>query len=510
MAPRLRPRSRAVARRRRRTLARELVLFGAFVALVAVLLSGVTAWYTARGNAEAQERDRLGRQATVLSRIPRLSAVLVEGEQLIAGANGVEPAVLEPSGTLRGPAAPAVSNAQRDLLLARKPLSATGTLNGREVIIEGRAHLAGGVILTKSTAEVDEAAARIRRNLVLPLCAGLLGAGLAGLLLARRIARPLTRAAVLAGRLAAGERGITESGRPDGSGGPGGSGESGESGQSGVSGAGGPAGQGAGPDPSAGPGPLEVAEVTRALAVLDRELTRAEGRRRDFLLSVSHEIRTPLTTLRGYAEALADGVIPAERVPEIGGVLGAEAQRLDGFLRDLLDLARLEADSGDFRITPTDTDLSDLVTRAAASWRERCARHGVEFRLEETESGTPVVVRTDSFRVRQLLDCLLENALRVTPAGRPVVLALAAPPAGGGARLQVRDGGPGLTGEDVEVAFERGALHDRYRGERPGGSGLGLAIAHRLATRLGGTLTVLGRGPEGGAAFTLDLPAAHP
>ncbi|MFG2291979.1 sensor histidine kinase [Streptomyces sp. NPDC048603] len=490
---------------RRRTLARELVLFAAFVALVAVLLSGVTAWYTARGNAEAQERDKLARQATVLSRIPRLSAVLVEGEQLIAGANGVEPAVLEPTGTLRGPGAPAVSNAQRDLLLARKPLSATGTLNGREVIIEGRAHRTGGVVLTKSTAEVDAAAARIRRNLVLPLCAGLLGAGLAGLLLARRIARPLTRAAGLAGRLAAGERGITESGGP---------------------GSAPPAradtdhdhdhdrGPGPGPGPDLGPipdsGPLEVAEVTRALAVLDRELTRSERRRQEFLLSVSHEIRTPLTTLRGYAEALADGVIPAERVPEIGGVLGAEAQRLDRFLRDLLDLARLEADAGDFRIDPTETDLSALVTRAAASWRERCARHGVAFRLEEPEPGAPVTVRTDGFRVRQLVDCLLENALRVTPEGRPVVLALAAPSGDGGARLQVRDGGPGLTEQDVEVAFERGALHDRYRGERPVGSGLGLAIAHRLATRLGGTLTVLGHGPEGGAAFTLDLPATHP
>ncbi|WP_435060057.1 sensor histidine kinase [Streptomyces sp. bgisy060] len=493
--------------RHRRTLAGELVLFATFVALVAVLLSGGTAWYTARGNAEAQERDELARQATVLSRIPRFSALLFEGEQLIAGANGVEPAVLDPTGVLRGPAATAVSNAQRDQLLARKPLSATGTLHGREVIIEGRTYGTGGVVLAKSTAEVDEAAARIRRSLALPLCAGLLGAALAALLLARRIARPLARAAALAGRLAAGERGIT---RAAGSGSPT---PAPSAAPATASARTGPplradAERDHGHDHGPGPdfGPLEVGEVTRALAVLDRELTRGERRRQDFLLSVSHEIRTPLTTLRGYAEALADGVIPAERVPEIGGVLGAEAQRLDGFLRDLLDLARLEADVGDFRIDPADTDLSALVTRAAASWLERCARHGVEFRLETPEPGLPAVVRTDGFRVRQLVDCLLENALRVTPEGRPIVLALAVPP-GCHARLQVRDGGPGLTAQDVEVAFERGALHDRYRGERPVGSGLGLAIAHRLATRLGGTLSVLGHGPEGGAAFTLDLPA---
>ncbi|MFF5447823.1 histidine kinase dimerization/phospho-acceptor domain-containing protein [Streptomyces sp. NPDC012888] len=452
----------------RGTLARELVLFGGLVALIAVLLSGVTAWYTARGSAEAQERDRLGRQATVLSRVPRMSALLLEGEQLIAGSNGVRLAVLDASGTLRGPAADAVSNAQRDVLLARRPLSAAGTLDGRPVIVEGRTSGVGGVVLTKPTGEVDEAAARIRRSLVLPLCAGLAGAAVAGLLLARRIARPLARAATAAGRLAGGERGVAV---PE-------------------------------------PGPAEVAELGRAMAVLDRELARGEERQREFLLSISHEIRTPLTTMRGYAEALADGVIGADGVPGTGRVLVAEAQRLDRFLSDLLDLARLEAD--EFRLDPVVTDLGVLLQQASGVWRERCARHGVEFRWEPPgEEGCPPV-RTDGFRVRQLAECLLENALRVTPAGRPVVLALAADPGGSGARIEVRDGGPGLTGADLAVAFERGALHARYRGERPVGSGLGLAIAHRLACRLGGSLAARGRGPEGGAVFTLTLPGAAP
>ncbi|MFJ7159697.1 sensor histidine kinase [Streptomyces sp. NPDC101118] len=483
-------------RRPRLTLTREMVLCAGLVALVAVLLSGVTAWYTARGNAEAQERDRLGRQATVLSRLPRLSGLLVEGEQLIAGANGVRVAVLDPSGTLTGPAAPAVSNAQRDQLLARRPLSATGTLDGEEVIVEGRVFRAGGVVLTKSTAEVDEAAARLRRNLLLPSLAGLAGAGLAGFFLARRLARPLVRAARVAGRLAAGERGVAA--QP-------GDQERGGTAPYERSGGGGEAGAvpGEPPGPGPGPGPVEVAELSRALAVLDGALARSEARQREFLLSISHEIRTPLTSVWGYAEALADGVIPAERVPETGRLLTAEARRLDRFLGDLLDLARLEAD--EFRLDPADTDLASLVTEAGEVWRERCARHGVEFRLEVPAEPGPGPVRTDGFRVRQLADCLLENALRITPAGRPVVLALAPGPDGRGARIEVRDGGPGLALEDEAVAFERGALHQRYRGERPVGSGLGLAIAHRLAGRLGGTLTVRGHGPEGGAVFSLTL-----
>ncbi|MEU7556028.1 HAMP domain-containing sensor histidine kinase [Streptomyces sp. NPDC044571] len=468
--------------RRRGTLARELVLFAGLIALVAVLMSGLTAWYTARGSAEAQERGRLARQATALSRIPRLSVLLVEGEQLIAGSNGLRLAVLDASGTLHGPASAAVTNAQRDLLLTRRPLSATGTLGGERVIVEGRTFGAGGVVLAKPMVEVDEAAARIRRSLVLPLCAGLVGAACAGLLLARRITRPLTRAAEIAGRLADGQRGIAATGpdavREDRAGGePGG-------------------------------GPAEVVELNRAMAVLDQALLRSEEGRREFLLSISHEIRTPLTTMHGYAEALADDVIPADRVAETGRVLVAEAQRLDRFLSDLLDLARLEAD--EFRLAPADTDLVALLEQAVEVWRDRCARHGVVFRWEPPAAGEPSrPVRTDGFRVRQLADCLLANALRITPAGRPVVLALAAVP-GGGMRIEVRDGGPGLTDDDVAVAFERGALHERYRAERPVGSGLGLAIAHRLATRLAATLTATGHGPEGGAVFTLTLPAAPP
>ncbi|MER5912558.1 ATP-binding protein [Streptomyces sp. NPDC001982] len=85
------------------------------------------------------------------------------------------------------------------------------------------------------------------------------------------------------------------------------------------------------------------------------------------------------------------------------------------------------------------------------------------------------------------------------------VLALS-PDGTGGARLQVRDGGPGLTDEDVAVAFERGALTARYRGVRPVGSGLGLAIAHRLTSRLGAAITAEGHAPEGGACFTVRLP----
>jgi signal transduction histidine kinase len=112
-------------------------------------------------------------------------------------------------------------------------------------------------------------------------------------------------------------------------------------------------------------------------------------------------------------------------------------------------------------------------------------------------------VETEPGRVRQVIDGLCENALRVVPTGLPLVLAARAGP--DAAVLEVRDGGPGFADEDLAVAFERGALNRRYRGIRKVGSGLGLALAARLVARLGGRITA-GHAPEGGAMFTVELP----
>jgi signal transduction histidine kinase len=189
-----------------------------------------------------------------------------------------------------------------------------------------------------------------------------------------------------------------------------------------------------------------------------------------------------------------DGVVSGPEVPSVGRTISAEAHRLDRLVTDLLDLARLGAD--DFRVDLAPVDLTEVVTGAAEVWRARCAAKGVEFRLEAPSEAT--VRTTDARRVRQVLDGLLENALRLTPAGRPVVLALHDV-------LQVRDGGPGLSEDDYRVAFRKGALHAKYERSRPVGTGVGLALVHGLVTRLGGTIEA-GPAPEGGAAFTVRLP----
>ena len=113
---------------------------------------------------------------------------------------------------------------------------------------------------------------------------------------------------------------------------------------------------------------------------------------------------------------------------------------------------------------------------------------------------------TDAARLRQVLDGLFDNALRVTPPGAAIVLAVRAEPDGRRGRGARRR--PGLTDDDLAVAFDQGVLHQRYRGVRQVGTGLGLAIVHGLVTRLAGTIEA-GHAAEGGARFTVRLPYAR-
>ncbi|MBO0877654.1 MAG: HAMP domain-containing histidine kinase, partial [Pseudonocardia sp.] len=250
-------------------------------------------------------------------------------------------------------------------------------------------------------------------------------------------------------------------------------------------------------------GPTEVARLAHSLNTLTSALHTSEARQREFLLSVSHELRTPLTAVKGYAEALADRVVTGDAAAEAGRTVLAESTRLERLVNDLLDLAR--SGTADFPIDIVPVNLTAIMTEAAEVWSTRCAESDVTLRTELPDM--PHEAHTDPTRLRQIVDGLMENALRVTPAGAPIVLAMRRDPDNAKDLLvEVRDGGPGLTPEDRAVAFQRFALYQRYRGVRQVGTGLGLALVHTLATRIGATASA-DAAPEGGASFRIRLPA---
>ena len=451
-------------RRHRPGLAWQTALATTAVAAVAVLLAGAVSFPLIRGAAESQARATLGRQAEILAGAPGLLSPANRRIDRIFTQQNIQVVVLTAAGRETGVAAGVLTEADRTALSADQPVSRVTRLGGNRVLVEGRAlEAGGGVVLVQRESVVGGVAASGSRRILVALLIGLAGAAVAGVVLARRLARPLQRAAAAAHRLAAGERAVRLT----------------------------PA------------GPAEVADVAEALNSLAGALQTSEGRQREFLLSVSHELRTPLTAVQGFAEALADGVATADEVAPTAAVILAESGRLERLVTDLLDLARLGAD--DFRIDLDEVDLTEVLRAAGTVWAARCADEGVSFTLETPSAPLPVV--TDPTRLRQIIDGLAENALRVTPAGSPIVLAARAD--GGDAVVEVCDGGPGLTEDDCRVAFERSALYDRYRGVRRVGTGVGLALVAGLVARLGGT-ALADRAAEGGARFTVRLRRTPP
>ncbi len=337
----------------------------------------------------------------------------------------------------------------------------TVVVGGVRHLVEARPAPAGGFALVRTADTGPLRTGLVRRNLGVALLAGIAVAVVVGLVVGRLLAGPLRRTATAARSLRSGRRDVRV--------------------------------------PVAGP--VEVSEVAGAVNDLADALARSEQRQRRFLLSVSHELRTPLTAVRGFAESLADDVVAGDDAAAAGRVIVREADRLDRLVGDLMELARLEAD--DFRLEPVHVDLAALATDAAAVWRARCTDADVPLVVH---AAVAAPVHADPRRLRQVLDGLAENALRVVPPGAPLVIATG----GGGAEawIEVRDGGPGLAPEDYAVAFEPGALHDRYRGRRPVGSGgVGLALVHGLVTRMGGAVRAT-PAPEGGACFRVSFPVA--
>jgi len=246
----------------------------------------------------------------------------------------------------------------------------------------------------------------------------------------------------------------------------------------------------------------EIGELARAFAQMRERLRGQESARRAFVATASHELRTPLTSLDGMLELLAEDLKsdPIDFVDARERVARAQQQtrRLASLASDLLDLSRLDA-AVELRSEPV--ELGEIARAVSA-----------EFELRADERGQSVVVAgaqdacwaaADPASVARIVRILLDNALRIAPAGSQVTISVAK--AGARATIEVADQGPGVSPEERELIFERFQRGREHRGEA--GFGLGLAIGRELARRMGGVLELVGGPP--GAAFRLELDVAE-
>jgi two-component system sensor histidine kinase BaeS len=253
----------------------------------------------------------------------------------------------------------------------------------------------------------------------------------------------------------------------------------------------------------------ELSSLTDSINVMAETLERLRGGERQFLMSVSHDLRTPLTSIRGFAEALADGT--ATDTARAADVIAAEARRLERLVRDLLDLAKLDANR--FSLDLRAVDMVEVVEDTADGFVPAGDRLGLTVIVHDpvtlganglaVEWSAPVPqVAADPDRLAQIVANLVENAMKY--AERTVEVGTwyrLAPDGIATAQVTVDDDGPGIPAEDLTRVFERLWVGARDQG-RQVGSGLGLTIVAELVAAMGGSITAESPVPRAGPSPT--------
>jgi PAS domain S-box-containing protein len=242
------------------------------------------------------------------------------------------------------------------------------------------------------------------------------------------------------------------------------------------------------------------------LIVVARDATEARELERlkdDFVATVSHELRTPLTPIKGWAMTLlqlADHLDEAQRIEGMRAIL-RHAERLERLITNILEVSKVERGLSDRR--EAIVDVRAIAEKVAVEFRAEHPARDIRFRDGALLHHT----RGDEVWVEQILSNLVSNALKYSPADRPIDISVSE--RDGTISLAVRDEGPGISEVDRERIFERFKRLGDHMTRSQGGTGLGLYIAKQLARAIGGEL-IVDSVPGDGATFTLRVGAIEP
>lgn len=250
--------------------------------------------------------------------------------------------------------------------------------------------------------------------------------------------------------------------------------------------------------------PVRADEATTgAVMVLHdiTELRRLERARRDFVANISHEFKTPLTAIQGFAETLLAGVAEPENQTRFLEIIRSNAVRLGRLTDDLLRLSQIEAGKMPLEMRPM--NICEAIQPCVETVRVNAAAKHLEIETE-CDPGLPQILG-DVNALHEILQNLLENAVRYTPEGGRILVKAEA--RNSGIALSVTDTGIGIPRASQERIFERFYRVDAARSREVGGTGLGLSITKHLVEAHGGKIEVeseIGRGSK----FTVLLPRA--
>lgn len=244
----------------------------------------------------------------------------------------------------------------------------------------------------------------------------------------------------------------------------------------------------------------ELNQLAGSFNKMAEQLEQVEIMRRRLIGDVAHELRTPLTSIKGSAEALMDGVLPASTETYLQ--IHAEAERLSRLVDDLQELSRVESHAVQLNIRPA--DLTSLIQTVSKRLWHQFDQKQVTLTFDPPQN--PILVLADDDRIIQVLTNLMGNALQYTPSNGSVTVFIESDK--NEARISVRDTGFGIPAEHLKHIFDRFYRVDKSRSRAHGGSGIGLTIARHLVEAHGGRIWAESMGENQGSAFMFTLPLA--
>jgi signal transduction histidine kinase len=241
-------------------------------------------------------------------------------------------------------------------------------------------------------------------------------------------------------------------------------------------------------------------QMAGQLQAADRARRDAEQMRTDLIAWASHDLQTPLASIRAILEALADKVVDEpESVQRYLLTAQRDVRSLSMLIDDLFQMAQLDA--GGLALHPENSSLSDLISDTLESFSQLADRQKIRIVGSADANIDPVAM--DTMRIGRVLNNLIGNALRYTPAGGQIEVRARRTPRG--VEVSVSDSGEGIPIEDQSKIFERFYRGEKSRSKATGGSGLGLAISRGIVRAHGGDILVESK-PGKGSCFTFYLP----
>lgn len=217
----------------------------------------------------------------------------------------------------------------------------------------------------------------------------------------------------------------------------------------------------------------EIGRLGKAFNKMVHSLETEDVKRKEFLANVSHELRTPLSYIKGYSEAILDGVAKGEQQFKFTQLIHKEAGRMQRLVHDLLDLAQLEGER--FPLKKQPIVFAQLIEDVLETYELKCIEKQIRI---ETNLDPDIIVMIDEDRMQQVLHNLLDNAIRYTEQANTIMIQLKRTDKQ--CELKVKDTGIGIDAEHLEQLGERFYRVDKARSRQHGGTGLGLAIVKQI------------------------------